>query len=154
MKHQNSINKVKGLTRFIKFNNDYIQNKTEFNQSPKESALKSVGINKNDRNLVIFPSHATLWWNRFIGARHHQRELEFIDCKLKVQLLTSRKKVKLFTKKRTDTNTRESTREYMRERKRQSGLGRYDGRHKATMFVIHCPVISDHLPKEKPNKTT
>ena len=61
--------------------------------------------------------------------------------------------MKLFTKKITDTNTRESTREYMRERKSQSGLSRCDGRHEASMFVIDSPVIPDHLPKEKPNKT-
>ena len=72
MKHQNSINKIKCWKRFIKFNNDYIQNKTEFNQSPKESALKSVDINKNDRNLGIFPSHTT-YLCKFIALIHKEK---------------------------------------------------------------------------------
>ena len=59
--------------------------------------------------------------------------------------------MKLFPKK-NDTNIRENTREHWRERERQSGLGRCDGRREATMLVTDCPVLSDHLPKEKCNK--
>ena len=41
----------------------------------------------------------------------------------------------------------------MRERERQSGLGRNDGRHEVSMLVTDCSVRPDHLPKEKCNKT-
>ena len=50
----------------------------KFYQSPKKAALKSVRINKNDRDLGIFPSHATIWRIQSTDARHHPRELEFI----------------------------------------------------------------------------
>ena len=90
-------------------------------------------------NLGIFPSHVTIWRIQCYRASPPERTRIYLLLNGKFKLYVARERMNLFTIKKAQ----------IREKERHSGLGRCDERHEASMFVTDCPVIPDHLPKEK-----